>query len=66
MNAQGAAVFGFRQPTPVEAAHDFLWRAHQRATAREVVNFDRSHYEDVLVVRVHNLAPSRFGPSGTR
>jgi PPK2 family polyphosphate:nucleotide phosphotransferase len=58
MNPQGTAVFGFRQPTPIEAAHDFLWRAHQRTPGKgEVVIFNRSHYEDVLVVRVHKLAP---------
>jgi PPK2 family polyphosphate:nucleotide phosphotransferase len=58
MNPQGTAVFGFRQPTPIEAAHDFLWRAHQRTPAKgEVVIFNRSYYEDVLVVRVHKLAP---------
>jgi PPK2 family polyphosphate:nucleotide phosphotransferase len=58
MNPQGTAVFGFKQPTPVEAAHDFLWRAHQRTPRKgEVVIFNRSHYEDVLVVRVHKLAP---------
>ena len=58
MNPQGTSVFGFKQPTPIEAAHDFLWRAHKRAPAQgEVVIFNRSHYEDVLVVRVHKLAP---------
>jgi PPK2 family polyphosphate:nucleotide phosphotransferase len=58
MNPQGTAVVGFRQPTPIEAAHDFLWRAHQRTPGKgEVVIFNRSHYEDVLVVRVHKLAP---------
>ena len=57
MNPQGTSVFGFKQPSKDEAAHDFLWRAHQRAPARgEVVIFNRSHYEDVLVVRVHKLA----------
>jgi PPK2 family polyphosphate:nucleotide phosphotransferase len=57
MNPQGTSVFGFKQPSKEEAAHDFLWRAHQRAPARgEVVIFNRSHYEDVLVVRVHKLA----------
>ena len=45
-------------PTREEAAHDFLWRAHVHAPARgEVVIFNRSHYEDVLVVRVHDLVP---------
>ena len=58
MNPQGTSVFGFKQPSADEAAHDFLWRAHQRTPARgEVVVFNRSHYEDVLVVRVHNLVP---------
>ncbi len=58
MNPQGCRVAPFKQPTPVEAAHDFLWRAHKAAPARgEVVIFNRSHYEDVLVVRVHNLVP---------
>jgi PPK2 family polyphosphate:nucleotide phosphotransferase len=56
VNPQGTAVFGFKQPTPVEAAHDFLWRAHRRAPGKgEIVIFNRSHYEDVLVVRVHKL-----------
>jgi polyphosphate kinase 2 (PPK2 family) len=54
MNPQGTSVFGFKQPSKVEAAHDFLWRAHQRVPGRgELVIFNRSHYEDVLVVRVH-------------
>ncbi|HVN89611.1 MAG TPA: polyphosphate kinase 2 family protein [Candidatus Binataceae bacterium] len=58
MNPQGTSVFGFKQPSKVEAAHDFLWRAHQRTPAKgEVVIFNRSHYEDVLVVRVHKLLP---------
>jgi len=58
MNPQGCRVAPFRQPSAEEAAHDFLWRAHRAAPARgEVVIFNRSHYEDVLVVRVHNLVP---------
>lgn len=58
MNPQGTRVHGFKQPTPQEAAHDFLWRVHQHVPAKgEVVIFNRSHYEDVLVVRVHNLVP---------
>ncbi len=58
MNPQGTSVFGFKQPSADEAAHDFLWRAHQRTPAKgEVAVFNRSHYEDVLVVRVHNLVP---------
>ncbi len=58
MNPQGTSVFGFRQPSKFEAAHDFLWRAHRRTPGKgEVVIFNRSHYEDVLVVRVHKLVP---------
>ncbi len=58
MNPQGTSVFGFKQPNNVEAAHDFLWRAHQHAPGKgEVVIFNRSHYEDVLVVRVHKMVP---------
>ena len=56
MNPQGLSVFSFKQPTPAEAAHDFLWRVHQRAPSKgEIVIFNRSHYEDVLVARVHKL-----------
>ena len=56
MNPQGTSVFGFKQPSKEEAAHDFLWRAHLRTPGKgEVVIFNRSHYEDVLVVRVHKL-----------
>ena len=58
MNPQGTFVYGFKQPSREEAAHDFLWRAHQRTPGKgEVVVFNRSHYEDVLVVRVHKLVP---------
>jgi PPK2 family polyphosphate:nucleotide phosphotransferase len=60
MNPQGTSVFGFKQPSKDEAAHDFLWRAHQRVPAKgEVVIFNRSYYEDVLVVRVHEIVPHR-------
>jgi PPK2 family polyphosphate:nucleotide phosphotransferase len=58
MNPQGTSVFGFKQPSKQEAAHDFLWRAHLRTPGNgEVVIFNRSHYEDVLAVRVHELVP---------
>jgi PPK2 family polyphosphate:nucleotide phosphotransferase len=58
MNPQGTRVRAFKVPTHEEAAHDFLWRIHAHVPARgEVVIFNRSHYEDVLVVRVHGLAP---------
>jgi len=56
LNPQGATVVGFKQPTPAECAHDFLWRVHPHAPARgEIAIFNRSHYEDVLVTRVHKL-----------
>lgn len=56
LNPQGARVVGFKQPTPLELAHDFLWRVHAQVPARgEIVVFNRSHYEDVLVTRVHGL-----------
>jgi PPK2 family polyphosphate:nucleotide phosphotransferase len=61
MNPQGCRVKSFKQPTTEEAAHDFLWRIHKETPSRgEVVIFNRSHYEDVLVVRVHNMvSPSQ-------
>jgi PPK2 family polyphosphate:nucleotide phosphotransferase len=56
INPQGVKVASFKVPTPVELSHDFLWRIHQQTPARgAIVIFNRSHYEDVLVVRVHNL-----------
>lgn len=54
MNPQGVNVVSFKQPGPVELAHGFLWRIHQAAPARgRIVIFNRSHYEDVLIARVH-------------
>ncbi len=58
MDPQGVNVVGFKQPTAEELRHDFLWRVHPHAPGRgRVAIFNRSHYEDVLVVRVHKLAP---------
>lgn len=58
MNPQGCRVQSFKVPTPEEAAHDFLWRAHRAVPGLgEVAIFNRSYYEDVLVTRVHNLVP---------
>lgn len=54
MNAQGCHVVSYKKPTKLEAAHDFLWRIHAQAPAAgEITLFNRSHYEDVLVVKVH-------------
>jgi PPK2 family polyphosphate:nucleotide phosphotransferase len=54
VNPQGCRVYAFKQPSREELAHDFLWRYQQRLPARgEIVIFNRSYYEEVLVVRVH-------------
>lgn len=56
MNPQGVSVFAFKEPTEPELEHDFLWRVHRHAPGNgEVVIYNRSHYEDVLVARVHKL-----------
>lgn len=58
VNPQGVKVAGFKVPTEKELAHDYLWRVHKHTPGSgEIVIFNRSHYEDVLVVRVHNLVP---------
>ena len=58
VNPQGVKVASFKVPTPEELAHDYLWRVHKQTPGKgEIVIFNRSHYEDVLVVRVHNLVP---------
>lgn len=58
INPQGVKVASFKVPTPEELAHDYLWRVHKQTPGQgEIIIFNRSHYEDVLVVRVHNLAP---------
>jgi PPK2 family polyphosphate:nucleotide phosphotransferase len=60
VNPQGVKVASFKVPTPEELSHDYLWRVHKQAPGKgEIVIFNRSHYEDVLVVRVHNLVPER-------
>ncbi|MFO1162387.1 MAG: polyphosphate kinase 2 family protein [Reyranellaceae bacterium] len=61
MSPQGCEVTGFKQPTAEEHGHDFLWRVHRHAPeAGKVAIFNRSHYEDVLVVRVHKLSPKEI------
>ena len=58
MNPAGCVVTSFKEPTKLELDHDFLWRVHPHAPAKgDVAVFNRSHYEDVLVVRVHRLVP---------
>lgn len=64
LNPQGCRVAAFKKPSPEELSHDFLWRTHRvTPAAGEIVVFNRSHYEDVLVVRVLNLVPeSQWAP----
>ncbi len=58
LNPQGCVVTGFKAPSKEELAHDFLWRVHDHAPpAGHIGIFNRSHYEDVLIVRVHGWAP---------
>ena len=58
VNPQGVKVACFKKPTAKEASHDFLWRVHAHAPAAgEIAIWNRSHYEEVLVVRVHGLVP---------
>jgi PPK2 family polyphosphate:nucleotide phosphotransferase len=60
MNPQGCRVHSFKVPSDEEREHDFLWRIHKAAPKNgEVVVFNRSHYEDVLIARVHNLVPKK-------
>lgn len=60
LNATGLVVHAFKRPTERELAHDYLWRAHKACPARgSIAIWNRSHYEDVLVVRVAGLAPER-------
>ncbi|HTJ12887.1 MAG TPA: PPK2 family polyphosphate kinase [Dinghuibacter sp.] len=56
LNPQGVQVASFKEPTPVELSHDFLWRIHAQAPARGRIQvFNRSHYEDILITRVHKM-----------
>jgi PPK2 family polyphosphate:nucleotide phosphotransferase len=60
VNPQGCHVTSFKAPTAEELAHDFLWRVHQQAPTKGMIGvFNRSHYEDVLIVRVHQLVPRK-------
>lgn len=61
MNPQSCRVASFKAPTPLELAHDFLWRVHSETPSKGMITiFNRSHYEDVLVVRVHELVPKEI------
>ena len=61
LNPRGVAVTSFGVPTDEERSHDFLWRVHRHAPRLgEFAIFNRSHYEDVLVVRVHELVPKKL------
>ncbi len=58
IDPQGTKIYGFKKPTPEELAHDFLWRVRRQVPGPGIVGvFDRSHYEDVLIARVRQLAP---------
>lgn len=58
VNPQGVRVTSFKAPSSTELAHDYLWRIHQAVPPKGMIGvFNRSHYEDVLIVRVHGLAP---------
>ncbi|MGI8617560.1 MAG: PPK2 family polyphosphate kinase [Gemmatimonadaceae bacterium] len=60
VNPMGVELSSFKVPSDEERAHDFLWRIHARVPARGTIGvFNRSHYEDVLVVRVHGLVPKK-------
>ncbi len=61
LNSAGCRIASFKVPTSIEADHDFLWRVHAQTPAKgEIVVFNRSHYEQVLVVRVHDLEPKEI------
>ncbi len=60
LNPQGVTVTSFKKPTQIELDHDYLWRVHRATPGHGQIGvFNRSHYEDVLVVRVHELVPRR-------
>ena len=60
VNPMGCEVTSFKAPSDAEKAHDFLWRIHQRIPERRMIGiFNRSHYEDVIVPRVHKTVPKR-------
>ena len=61
LNPQGVRVWSFKKPSLEERDHDFLWRVHAHVPRKGIITlFNRSHYEDVLIVRVHHLAPAKL------
>lgn len=64
VNPQGTRVANFKEPSQEELDHDYLWRVHRQVPAKgELVIFNRSHYEEVLIVRVHKLVPEEVWKS---
>src|SRR5690242_21770227 len=60
VNPQGCTVASFKAPTELESRHDYLWRIHQQVPPRGMIGIsNRSHYEDILVPRVHELIPKK-------
>lgn len=60
VNPMGCVVTSFKVPTELEQQHDYLWRVHERVPPRGMIGiFNRSHYEDVIVTRVHDLVPKK-------
>ena len=65
MNPQGVYVKSFKVPTEEELSHDFLWRVHRHAPPKRMIHiFNRSHYEDIIVTRVHGLVTMKPQPGG--
>lgn len=61
INPQGCRVWSFKKPTELELSHHFLWRVFQKVPAKGMIGiFNRSHYEDVLITRVHGLVSDRL------
>jgi PPK2 family polyphosphate:nucleotide phosphotransferase len=61
INPQGVSVKSFKAPTSEELAHDFLWRVHSHTPAKGMIEiFNRSHYEDILITRVHKLCDDKL------
>jgi len=60
LNPEGVKAASFKEPSKEELSHDFLWRIHKNVPSKgEIVIFNRSHYEDVLITRVHDLVPKK-------